>query len=610
MSPFLKATLARAAEYAAAQLHREVTLEHVLLSLAEDPEASVVLKSSNVDIQRLMSDVSSFIGRNDDRVDTAAMAGAAISNDLRRILEASAAAASQGRRREINGAIVLAAIVGDGKSPSAHMLRSQGLTFEQAIRALQQAAAPQPQRPQPQGQPQAQPPAAIPRATTADDVLASARERALTHTSPPLPDAMAERTQPPAPTRQAPMPTAPQAPELTDPPSTRSDRGFEPTFGAPVPGTPVQNAPPFDSGVAAQRGETTAGRMRQDPTFAPLGSEATPHPVQHMPAPPLAPAPTNWAPPPAPPSPQPAAPTQQPGAGTNLPPQRMAYPPGMGGARLPGGSPAPLPPFPPMSQGAPQSYGQQANTPPQGARPPAPPQQAPWADPNGSGGPRGQHYDEAMARLEARRPQQQPPPGYSQAGAPAQPPQQQRRPVQATTVQAGQLAENIPRKMRVGIPMIVEARIARAEVKAIADGLQGDGAVYRHELTVTKAMQVRLKAPDGGFYIETASPETQWIENVSGLMSNDYASWRWSITARESGKRRLQLVISARSVGTDGLAAETALPDQIIDVKVGINFVRTFATWGSWIAAAIVGGVLSRFGDQLFDLAKMLIGRT
>lgn len=328
MSPFLKATLARAAEYASAQLHREVTLEHVLLALAEDPEASVVLKSSNVDIQRLMSDVSSFIGRNDDRVDTAAAAGAAISNDLRRILEASAAAASQGRRREINGAIVLAAIVGDGKSPSAHMLRSQGLTFEQAIRALQQAAAPQPQRPQPPGQPQGQPPAAVPRATTADDVLASARERVLTHTSPPLPEPVAERTQPPAPSRQAPPPNAPQPPEFNEPPAGRSDRAFEPSFGAPVPGTPVQNAPPFDSGVAAQRSETTAGRMRQDPTFAPPGSEATPHPVQHMPAQaPPAPAPTNWAPPPAPPSPQPAAPMQQPGPGQNSPPQRMAYPP-------------------------------------------------------------------------------------------------------------------------------------------------------------------------------------------------------------------------------------------------------------------------------------------
>ncbi|MEQ1578584.1 MAG: Clp protease, partial [Hyphomicrobium sp.] len=235
------------------------------------------------------------------------------------------------------------------------------------------------------------------------------------------------------------------------------------------------------------------------------------------------------------------------------------------------------------------------------ARPPGPPQSAPWAEHGGPPAPRGPHYDDAMARLDARRPQQ--PPGSAQPTAPAP----HRRPPNTTTVQAGQLVENIPRKMRAFIPVIVEARIARAEVKAIADGLQGDGAVFRHEVTVTKAMSVRLRAPDGGFYIETASPETQWIENVLGLMSNDYASWRWSVTPQERGKRKLQLVISARTVGTDGLTAETALPDQIIDVAIGINVTRTLIKWGTWLGAAVAGGLLSHFGDTIFEFGKALI---
>ena len=37
MSPYLAASLQRAAKYAEAQAHQEVTLEHVLLALAEDP---------------------------------------------------------------------------------------------------------------------------------------------------------------------------------------------------------------------------------------------------------------------------------------------------------------------------------------------------------------------------------------------------------------------------------------------------------------------------------------------------------------------------------------------------------------------------------------------
>src|SRR5262249_54100512 len=60
-------------------------------------------------------------------------------------------------------------------------------------------------------------------------------------------------------------------------------------------------------------------------------------------------------------------------------------------------------------------------------------------------------------------------------------------------VESGQLVENIPRRMRVGFPVVVEARVAKADVKALAEGLQGGGAAYRHEIVVTKAMSVRLR---------------------------------------------------------------------------------------------------------------------
>lgn len=178
--------------------------------------------------------------------------------------------------------------------------------------------------------------------------------------------------------------------------------------------------------------------------------------------------------------------------------------------------------------------------------------------------------------------------------------QRQAGPTGTVRVASGQLVENIPRRMRVGIPLVVEARVARSDVKAIAEGLQGGGAVYRHEVTVTKAMSVRLRAPEGGFWIETSSPETQWIENVLGLMADDFASWRWTVTPRERGKKRLQLLISARTVGADGLAAETALPDQVIDVKVGVNYAQTAVRLAGWMTAAVVGGVLAQFGEGLF----------
>lgn len=152
--------------------------------------------------------------------------------------------------------------------------------------------------------------------------------------------------------------------------------------------------------------------------------------------------------------------------------------------------------------------------------------------------------------------------------------------------------------MRVGIAVPVEVRIAKAEVKAISEGLDMGNTAFRHEVQVTKAMSVRLRAPEGGFYIETASPETQWIESALGLMADDFARWRWLVTPKTRGKRRLQLIVSARTVGPDGLAAETALPDQIIEVRVSANYGVLFRRILGWAVAAALGGLLAKFGAE------------
>lgn len=163
--------------------------------------------------------------------------------------------------------------------------------------------------------------------------------------------------------------------------------------------------------------------------------------------------------------------------------------------------------------------------------------------------------------------------------------------------------------MRVGKTERVEVRIAKASIKSLAENLDGGGAVWQHQITVTKAMAVRVRAPDGGFFIETASPETQWIESNLGYGSDDFASWRFLITPQSRGWSQLQIVVSARTIGADGVAAETALPDQVIEVKVRRNLKRTFARLFSWTVAAIIGGVLSTFSESGLTTAKTLLER-
>src|SRR5712671_5222359 len=139
MSPNLGQSLERAHRCARDQSHRLVTLEHLLLALTEDAEAALILQSANVDLPRLGTDVSGYLGRlmEDMRADPGSEPRP--DAELLRVLQAAASAAQQSKRKQIDGAIVLAAIVGDGKSPAAGLLKALGMTFEEAIRALQRA---------------------------------------------------------------------------------------------------------------------------------------------------------------------------------------------------------------------------------------------------------------------------------------------------------------------------------------------------------------------------------------------------------------------------------------------------------------------------------------
>ena len=119
MSSNLGESLERAHGFAREQGHRAVTLEHLLLAFTEDTDASAVLQASSVDLVRLGTDVSGYLGRLLEDMRAENGAEPATDPELLRVLHAAVQAAQQSRRRQIDGAIVLAAVVGDGKSPAA-----------------------------------------------------------------------------------------------------------------------------------------------------------------------------------------------------------------------------------------------------------------------------------------------------------------------------------------------------------------------------------------------------------------------------------------------------------------------------------------------------------
>ena len=114
-----------------------------------------------------------------------------------------------------------------------------------------------------------------------------------------------------------------------------------------------------------------------------------------------------------------------------------------------------------------------------------------------------------------------------------------------------------------------------------------------------------MLAPDGGFAIEAESPETQWIE--ASHTQEDHVGWRWTVTPIASGRRRLQLVVAARTVGRDGIGPETAPPDRIIDIAVRPDRLRRLVRWAAFIllfAAGIGLGRLShdKLAQDLLDI--------
>ena len=534
MSANLRATLQRAGRYAAEQRHRLVTIEHILLALNEDPEAELILNACAIDQSRLHNDVSGYLSLIQERASPQEKVQPVLDNEAARIVNSAVIAAQKSRRDTVNGAIVLAAIIGDGKTPAANMLSSQGLTFQAAIDALQAA----------QGNGQ----------TGAHAGTSRTDSYVAPHSAGQMPIGQTAQRQ-----------TSHAAQHWQAGPPDPGGTMASGTYGRADQQNP-----------AAQRGHTMAEPMSgadktTTDTLATFERRAALPPQQQARVP------------------QPAP--QQPAAAFQA--SRSSY--GLGG------DPLRRPPPPEALSRRPSA--EQPYAPPHGLAPaPQPPGPSPQPHgPNvgrqfeayGQGGyARDYHNPHYSARAEANK-------------LPAVVPGQDSKPTRI--IRAGQLLENIPRRMRMGMSHSVEVRIARSELQNLAVSMRGGEPAQRHEPAITKVMSVRMRAPDNGFFIEASSPETQWIENQLSPMADEFASWRWIITPKRGGRATLQLIVAARTVGGDGLAAQTALPDQLFDIRISVNYARVLGRWAGWIAAAVCGGLLAKFGEDIVRVAAIII---
>ncbi|MFM9848547.1 MAG: Clp protease N-terminal domain-containing protein [Hyphomicrobiaceae bacterium] len=541
LSQMLAATVARGMDYARAQNHRTMTLEHLLLALTEDEEAALVLIGCNVDLIRLRDDVAGFLGQVNDRAPPDAASKPVIAPELKRIIEYAAAAAQQAKRSNVNGAITLAAMIGEGRSMAASFLRAQGLTFEVAVRVLQQ-----------QGKPQMAPGG---NQASTEDILSGARARIA-----------ASRGQGGPRPQVAPSPTSRGMVQRPEPRLPEGDSAaVQPWADRPLPdAVPRPDGP---SQQTARDGTTLPASDRLGEDLADAAEEIVVEEARG----------TGRAPPPL--------------------PHTRADTGALGPRPADDENNPTRPPLPQWMQtggkGVPRERPQKPGGPSFGASDPNLEQPALRSGRPVGGGPAGSIQGEGARQ-----------PSGSQM-APLEPPRVHRRP----SIEPGQLVENIPRRMRVGTTESVEVRIARDGVPGVSSGLQGQAPPVRHDLVITKAMSVRLRAPEGGFNIEAGSPETQWTEATPTPLSSDFASWRFRVTPDRRGDATLQLIVAARVVGRDGIVAETALPDRVISVRVRTNYVRTGLRGAAWLAALAIGGVIGKLGENAFTTVAQLVRR-
>jgi neural Wiskott-Aldrich syndrome protein len=610
MSPSLGQSLERAHRSARDQSHRLVTLEHLLLALTEDAEAGLILQAANVDLSRLGTDVSGYLGRLMEDMRAEPGTEPRPDGELLRVLQAAASAAQQSRRRQIDGAIVLAAIVGDGKSPAAGLLKALGMTFEEAIRALQRAntrarlkplakglpastpadasppsaavgAEPQSGRELPVTQPAtaaAQPSAA----QSADEILAAARARIQKRSQAAAQAEGSFSPEPPPAPRPSPTPPAQAADneppiETVDPSQTTSlTAAIEAVMSPPVP-------PP-----------------KAEPRLPPTVPSAKP-PANDLPLPPPAPAA------PAPPVPPRGARTPvadvkaEPQAArlSSLPPVGRA-PPGAFPARPVQHNEGPRrPPLPGLAPAPPQ-----AGFPTRPANAPRPEADAHGGRPLLANGSYGQPLGQPLAQPLGQPLAQHIPERLDLA---------QRRAVPQRGGMPGEkglLIEAVPRRMRVGTAASAEVRIARDKIDGLLLALRNRDGQVSGEAPLVRTLSVRLKGTKGGFWIEPTTPETQWVEGQRARVEEDHIVWRWTVVPRRRGRSRLTVMVTVNTAGRDGVVATTSPPDRVIDVSVGLNQTWRAVRVAGWILAGLVGAALARLGPQYWPLVSAVFTNT
>jgi hypothetical protein len=127
------ATMHRALNYARQRKHQYETLEHLLLALIDDVDASAVMKACKVDLGSIKQKLTNYIDNDLKTLVTDGADEPKQSAGFQRVIQRAAHYAEGRGRPNRTGADLLVAIFAESESPAARLLGEQDMTRQDAI---------------------------------------------------------------------------------------------------------------------------------------------------------------------------------------------------------------------------------------------------------------------------------------------------------------------------------------------------------------------------------------------------------------------------------------------------------------------------------------------
>ena len=140
----LEETLHRAVAYANQRKHEYATLEHLLLSLADDQDAVAVMRACNVDMAVLKKNLTNYLDTElrslvvEEGEDAKPTAG------FQRVIQRAVIHVQSSGRDEVTGSNVLVAVFSERESHAAFFLQEQDMTRYDAVNFIAHGIAKKP----------------------------------------------------------------------------------------------------------------------------------------------------------------------------------------------------------------------------------------------------------------------------------------------------------------------------------------------------------------------------------------------------------------------------------------------------------------------------------